>query len=797
MARISNRRRLIGRLSKHSERLTLSQKLTAIGVVSSTISLIVAAMILLAIDLAFARHRLIRDTTLLADVVGSNSVTSIVNQDRTAASEVLLAIATNEDVRSATLATRDGALLAALERRDGSISWRFSADDAPSLSADNGGEPSQHFTTRALRVSRPVVRAGAIVGTVTVESGLSGLYWHVLTAAGILTLVILAACGLSVALAFRIQQIVSAPLLRLIGATRSVTHDQRYDVRVDGRGDGEIGELIGGFNDMLAEVQRRDLELLTQQISLEGVVESRTAELRSVNADLITARDKAMEASRAKSEFLANVSHEIRTPMNGIIGMTEMALKTPLSVKQRDYLDTVKASAESLLVILNDILDFSKIESRKLQLEAVPFVLRDAVNDAVKPLAVRAAEKGLELAVDIAPSVAHAVVGDPLRLRQVLTNLIGNAIKFTERGGVIVRVALQPAPEGVAVLEFSVSDTGIGISPDHQISIFEAFNQADGSTTRRFGGTGLGLAICATLVRLMNGLIWVESRLGYGSTFHFTATFAACRELPASLQPASAEWAAPVTTVRRRILLAEDNIVNQQVACGLLGDRGHSVIVAANGREAIDAIARERFDLVLMDLQMPVMGGFEATHIIRERERSSATRLPIIAMTAHAMAGDQERCLAAGMDGYLPKPIDPHKLFHMVESEVIAADSAAAIDEPDLLRRLCGNQALKARVLRVFAEDCPSRLAEIGAAIADGDAERVRRAAHALKGSSGNVAARGLADAAHALELAAATGRFESLDSAWRHVSDEAGRLFSSLPPLDGGDMTEVNSCAR
>jgi CheY-like chemotaxis protein len=432
-----------------------------------------------------------------------------------------------------------------------------------------------------------------------------------------------------------------------------------------------------------------------------------------------------------------------------------------------------------------------------LQLEALPFSLRDVLNDAVKPLAVRASEKGLELAVDVAPAVAHTIVGDPLRLRQVLTNLIGNAVKFTERGGVLVRVVPQPAPDGLAVLEFSVSDTGIGISPDHQISIFEAFNQADGSTTRRFGGTGLGLAICATLVRMMNGLIWVESRVGHGSIFHFTATFATARELPASSHEASAEMASASATVRRRILLAEDNIVNQQVACGLLTDRGHSVAVAANGQEAIEAIARERFDLVLMDLQMPVMGGFEATHIIRERERGGHSRMAIIAMTAHAMAGDEERCLAAGMDGYLAKPIDPQRLFQMVEADVMPSGETSPIDEPDLLKRLCGNQALKARVLRVFAEDCPSRLAEIGAAIADGDAERVRRAAHALRGSSGNVAAKGLADAAHALELAAATGRYESLDSAWRHVSDEAGRLFSSLPPVDGGDMTEVSSCAR
>jgi two-component system, sensor histidine kinase len=779
----NNRRGLIGRL-RSLERLSLSQKLTAIGVVSSTASLIVAAAILMAIDFVSARQRLVRDMTLVADVIGANSLSALSNGDQAAASEALLTATTNEDLTAVTLWTADGHVLATLDRRDGYTS-----------SNPNGPRGSSYrFSLNALQLSRPILRGGDVVGTVTIESNLSSLYAQLLSSAGILALVLIVACGISLALAFRIQQMVSAPLLRLIAATRTVTHDQRYDVRVEGRGDGEIGELIGGFNDMLAEVQRRDLELLTQQISLEQAVETRTAQLRSVNTDLIKARDKAMEASRAKSEFLANVSHEIRTPMNGIIGMTEMALKTSLSLKQRDYLETVKASAASLLAILNDILDFSKIESRKLELEAVPFSLRDVLNEAVKPLAVRAAEKDLELAVDVAPEVSNTIVGDPLRLRQVLTNLIGNAVKFTERGGVVVTVAQQPGANETAVLHFSVSDTGIGISPDHQISIFEAFNQADGSTTRRFGGTGLGLAICATLVRLMNGLIWVDSRIGHGSTFHFTATFEIAAELPASKHEATVAASTPI--VPRRILLAEDNIVNQQVACGLLTDRGHLVTVAANGEEAIATIAREPFDLILMDLQMPVMGGFEATHIIRERERGATTRLPIVAMTAHAMAGDEERCLAAGMDGYLAKPIDAEKLFRIVEAGAGASEDTIAFDEPDLLKRLCGNQALKARVLRVFAEDCPSRLAEISAAIADGDAERVRRAAHALKGSSGNVAARGLADAAHALELAAATGRFESLDLAWRHVSDEADRLFSTLPPGDGG-ATEVISCVR
>ena len=931
--------------------LSLARKLTGIGVIAAAASLTFASVVLLAFEVSIENERLVRDIATIADVAGINSTAAVSFTDAAAAADTLSALRANPHVKAAAILLPNGRVLARFDR-DQQRPGVVRIEDA----AIGGPNPWHRLRWPALDLTRPIVLRGEVVGTVYIESDLQELVTHSWQYLRVLVIAFCAAVGLAFTLSRRLQRVISTPLLRLTSVTRAVTRDHQFNTRVEPAGHDEIGELVDGFNEMLVEILDRDGRLLQHQDHLERTVEERTRELRAMNSDLVAARDKAMEASRAKSEFLANMSHEIRTPMNAIIGMTDLALDSNPSDQQRDYLTTVKLSADSLLAILNDILDFSKIESRKLEMESVPFSVRELVGQTLKPLAVKADQKGLELAYDIGPDVPKGIVGDPVRLRQVLSNLVGNAIKFTEHGHVLINVREEKHEARCTRLHFEISDTGIGIPSDKLATIFEAFSQADGSTTRRFGGTGLGLTISATLVGMMGGRLWVDSMAATGSTFHFTASFdiaeieepttpptppladlpvlivddnpvnrriletqlarwqmrptavdggaaalqtldaaaqagrpfvlilldanmpgldgfgvaeqiarrpalagatimmltssgqygdagrcrdvgisacltkpigaaelheAICRLLEGRAKAHASGLSRPARTANAgrsvKVLLVEDNVVNQRVAVGLLTKRGHSVTVASNGIEALAALeeaqaqAQRAFDVVLMDLQMPKMGGFEATAEIRRRELESGGHIRIVAMTAHAMGGDRERCLAAGMDGYVPKPIDPAVLCASVEEDGQAVSVSAPgatgapgkpeapapvvlIDRGHIMKRLGGDEELFAEVIRLFLEDCPVRLAAIKKAVDHDDAEQIRQTAHALKGAAGNMSATKLVEATATLERIGAEGRLYAASAAWRQLSAEAA---VAMETLRGFETTEGTPCAR
>jgi signal transduction histidine kinase/DNA-binding response OmpR family regulator/HPt (histidine-containing phosphotransfer) domain-containing protein len=627
---------------------TLRKKLISIIMMASAVCLLISLSVLVASSVASRYKDSMQELLSLADILAENGQAALTFSDKNEAGRLLASLERHHEIASAWLIAADDSVLASWDRRG-------TAEAAPADYKVKSRLLRSSFWSRRAELYNPVVKDNELIGYVLLRADFTGRWNSQLADLGMALGGAALALLLVFLLAIRLQRVISRPIVELADTARAIAHDKTYELRVPQRTHDEIGELVLAFNNMLGEIQERDEHLIRHRDNLEKEVEKRTVEF-------LRAKEEAEAASRFKGMFLANMSHEIRTPMNAIIGMSYLALKTGLDSKQRNYIENVHRSAESLLGIINDILDFSKIEAGKMTMEQTTFQLDEVLHNLANMVGFKAEDKGLELLFDTAVDVPTALIGDPMRLGQILTNLCTNAIKFTEKGEIVVITRLEQLVDGTATLHFIIRDSGIGLTTEQQANLFQAFNQADSSTTRKYGGTGLGLTIAQNLTKLMGGNIWVESKPGKGSDFHFTASFGTPEEAT------SRQDIKPQGLTGLRVMVVDDNEIARDVLSNIVHNLGIEVDAFADGATALKVLGENepgcrQYDLVLMDWYMPGMDGMECIYKLQHELNMAVPS--VVMVTAHNRVNALEAAenKGVGVKAILSKPVTSSTLL--------------------------------------------------------------------------------------------------------------------------------------